>query len=99
PTEFYTLSLHDALPISEIQVRRGSAGGEARSGAAVLQRGHAASTATGRRRQHPARNQRLLLRLSHQTARVSEPLPRVLPARRRQDRKSTRLNSSHLGIS
>src|SRR5437899_8091652 len=67
-TEIYTLSLHDALPIS-------------REASAQATTSHAL-----RHRRRPAhRRQRLLpRRLGHQ------PL---------LDRKSTRLNSSHLGIS
>src|SRR5437899_5633734 len=59
-TEFYTLSLHDALPISAL--------GEARAGA----------RAAGGRREPPRSGRQ---------------------PRHRADRKSTRLNSSHLGIS
>src|SRR5258705_3165848 len=54
-TEIYTLSLHDALPISRTSVVRSCA---------------------------------------------SSPAPKTIRwSRRRRDRKSTRLNSSHLGIS
>src|SRR5256885_10889956 len=61
-TEIYTLSLHDALPISPARVRR--------QGAPRRRRGPAAG-------RHPGRD--------------GAPLP--------PDRKSTRLNSSHLVIS
>src|SRR5256885_4110776 len=66
-TEIYTLSLHDALPISP---RR------------------AAARAHRRHLQQPDRGD----------ARQDRVLPLYL-ARRRGDRKSTRLNSSHLVIS
>src|SRR5438045_7674048 len=61
PTETYTLSLHDALPISSARPMR---------------------RASRRRPRPPARRAR---------RRASRPDP--------PDRKSTRLNSSHLGIS
>src|SRR2546426_9178611 len=65
-TEIYTLSLHDALPISFLGGNRGGAGS---AGLALLRRASALpSGAHGRRHQHG-------------------------------DRKSTRLNSSHLVIS
>src|SRR5437899_4037942 len=57
-TEIYTLSLHDALPISAASLRAGA----------------------------PALGRGLRTRA-------------LRPPRRRRDRKSTRLNSSHLGIS
>src|SRR5207248_6065960 len=68
-TEIYTLSLHDALPISPVQAPR----------RCRRQRG---GVRRGRRRRGPGR-------------------PRVLGGNRgaRQDRKSTRLNSSHRTIS
>src|SRR5947199_3745729 len=70
PTFKYTLSLHDALPISSPSPcsRRSDRGD---TGCAR------ASRASCRRRPRPARR----------------------APRRRADRKSTRLNSSHLGIS
>src|SRR5436853_5131676 len=66
PTEIYTLSLHDALPISEFDELA-----------------------------------ELVLASLFVTARdTGAKLPTALDRRRRvQDRKSTRLNSSHLGIS
>src|SRR5262245_64546549 len=73
PTETFTLSLHDALPISDSPSRaarcpsRSPAGGEPRSG-------------------DPSRAKHLL------QEREGALLKEV-------DRKSTRLNSSHLGIS
>src|SRR5262245_63376440 len=74
-TEIYTLSLHDALPIS------------------------------GHRSGRPARPQRSSVRIAPQTQRRGEPDadPQGCQPDRRGaaggDRKSTRLNSSHLGIS
>src|SRR3989442_6853948 len=63
-TEIYTLSLHDALPISAIHLRAS--------------------------RQPPVPRQRLIL----------DPLPELRTEERfLQDRKSTRLNSSHVRIS
>src|SRR5437868_14950263 len=67
-TEIYTLSLHDALPISSAAVRSGSA----------------------RRDRARADGSRLSPRPSRRTAR---------PTRTDRDRKSTRLNSSHVSIS
>src|SRR2546430_12647883 len=72
-TEIYTLSLHDALPIS--------AAGEQRHGVAVVPR-------------HLHGEHQLAERLHHRAA-----PQRPVPHQRRQDRKSTRLNSSHSQIS
>src|SRR5438045_5259981 len=70
-TVFYTLSLHDALPIYHLQsgahVRAGSQAPSSRRTLPILQRAFAS------RRTRSLKN--------------------------RKDRKSTRLNSSHLGIS
>src|SRR5438045_8782436 len=68
PTELYTLSLHDALPISTTSTEL------ARSTVSLLN-----PITEGRRSPPPA-------------ARTGDRRPSV-------DRKSTRLNSSHLGIS
>src|SRR5947209_16106865 len=68
PTEIYTLSLHDALPIShEARARVGQA-------------------LRGPRRQHRDRAQ-------------AEETSRRRGEEEREDRKSTRLNSSHANIS
>src|SRR5437899_4387220 len=77
-TEIYTLSLHDALPISSgADARRRAADARAAPDPARARAGRGAD----RRRAD---------------ARARGPA-RHLP--RQQDRKSTRLNSSHLGIS
>src|SRR3712207_7201152 len=84
-TEIYTLSLHDALPISRGDVvpdQRGELrrpGGHPEGDPAHHQPGLRAAQ---RRGLQPGR----LLRRGHRPARV-------------QDRKSTRLNSSHANIS
>src|SRR5262245_63773816 len=67
PPEIYTLSLHDALPISVLRVQKTERASN------ILSR----CTANGRNAKTIARHLN----------------------RSRQDRKSTRLNSSHLGIS
>src|SRR5947199_8798637 len=76
PTEIYTLSLHDALPICGGQGQ----GAPARCSRRVRlgRRRVVHQSSTGRHRQSPRRG------------RGQEGRP---------DRKSTRLNSSHLGIS
>src|SRR5262245_64733603 len=75
PTEIYTLSLHDALPICGRRRPRSLAAGELEDA-----RHHGRSTARGR----PLRG---------------APSEGPGDPRRVLDRKSTRLNSSHLGIS
>src|SRR5205814_10380731 len=83
PTEIYTLSLHDALPISEPE-------------------GHEQTTRQPIRNAHEKRHPD-----ERNEPRVHvEPVCRDVRAReeehhehRERDRKSTRLNSSHLGIS
>src|SRR5438067_6284362 len=80
-TKIYTLSLHDALPISGAAVRRRppDPAGLGQGGALrVLQRDHCAAVAR-HLRPRAARGARLRRRL--------------------RDRKSTRLNSSHVSIS
>src|SRR5439155_25266630 len=80
PTEIYTLSLHDALPIS--------------TGPGDLQRREQSTTYGRRSPRSPA------LPYRHgTTARLPcEPADEDR-CRRRPDRKSTRLNSSHVAIS
>src|SRR5256885_10499423 len=75
-TEIYTLSLHDALPIS---LERGGAHGFGVDGDAALL----------------AARGRVGLAADH----LGEDAQRVLQGVHRVDRKSTRLNSSHLVIS
>src|SRR2546426_8401477 len=75
-TEIYTLSLHDALPISLRRARRA--------------RRSRARDARGLRVRPPPR-------LPGRAARLARPRGRL--SQRDGDRKSTRLNSSHLVIS
>src|SRR5262245_64500489 len=77
-TEIYTLSLHDALPISEQYQLFGA---DIAGGLGLAREGAAAEAA----------DSGVKLRHAH-----LEPGMRVGD---REDRKSTRLNSSHLGIS
>src|SRR3712207_7861573 len=78
-TEIYTLSLHDALPIS----RRGGKHRSLRRPTCRRARPTARPRAAARRR--PGQRQRMR--------------SRVPPDGRQEDRKSTRLNSSHANIS
>src|SRR5438874_13426862 len=75
PTEIYTLSLHDALPISGLPRGDGQ---------------------LARRRLVP-RRARLVRRAGQRPGREAPPLRQAHPLAR--DRKSTRLNSSHVEIS
>src|SRR3712207_8388419 len=87
PTDIYTLSLHDALPIFS-----------ARRGGSVLS---ISSAGTGRLlpltdKQPPAPP----VSAAARTTRAAPPAPaRPLPPARTRDRKSTRLKSSHANIS
>src|SRR5262245_62828916 len=76
PSETYTLSLHDALPISSMQRPTEDAGDTIFALLSVLS---------------PGREGDLALPLA------ADPLRSVRASQ--PDRKSTRLNSSHLGIS
>src|SRR5690606_41358757 len=79
----YSLPLHDALPISEMQSVR-----------------HHRAPLHGST--HPSRAQsfrRRLFILCQESARLPVPKLRVEATPREQDRKSTRLNSSHVKIS
>src|SRR5207249_11527674 len=93
-TAIYTLSLHDALPISEI-------GGLQR----IEQRGiHGRRKLTGDRRGQARTQQVSRQRAEHKTAGEESMRLAVIPAEqlgtaKSQDRKSTRLNSSHVSIS
>src|SRR2546426_11821083 len=98
-TEIYTLSLHDALPISH---RRVAVSAAARSLAADSGLGYLAGHgAQARVRSLPLRALALLEGVRHRGRRR----PAGPPHQRHdvhvgdQDRKSTRLNSSHLVIS
>src|SRR5205807_8741214 len=80
-TEIYTLSLHDALPISASNPARRLA---------VLRRRRGCRHGDGRLRRP---------RIRHARARDDAHVRAARCAARRVDRKSTRLNSSHLVIS
>src|SRR5205814_9470452 len=86
PTYIYTLSLHDALPIF---LRRGTVGDREVVGRGI---GHHTTGLVGEAHRRPA------AALQGQP-RADVQRPVVVPALVGQDRKSTRLNSSHLGIS
>src|SRR5690606_41742372 len=82
PTEIYTLSLHDALPISQP------------GGVRLRGEGDDPVDDRGRHRHHRPAHQR------RACAADPRPGPRhAAPPSRSQDRKSTRLNSSHVKIS
>src|SRR5205814_3983090 len=97
PTPTYTLSLHDALPISRRSVDREVAlfAGHAAEPESVpaephgeaAHRARSGGPAHHRRAQHLFRRHGARLRSGHR-----QPVHAT-------DRKSTRLNSSHLGIS
>src|SRR3712207_8242914 len=87
PTEIYTLSLHDALPILRGDCRRPSNGCVFAVQDGVSDFGDLSSPARWSGRGDPPGR----LRAPH-------PLPTVV-AVRPGDRKSTRLNSSHANIS
>src|SRR3712207_8609967 len=76
-TEIYTLSLHDALPISHRYSRW-------------------TSERVGRKRQDHGRR---AVRRRGRRVRQGVPHPHTHGRRGQQDRKSTRLNSSHANIS
>src|SRR5689334_23980024 len=81
PTEIYTLSLHDALPISGtvVQIQREKDGGPVHCGG-------------------PIGRHDVEIAVSVQITEVKPRSVRLEP-RGQQDRKSTRLNSSHSSIS
>src|SRR5256885_8768389 len=85
-TEIYTLSLHDALPISATR-RTSCTRRLSRSSAGSSTRRTAPSWSSAPRRATPARTRR------------TPPAGGPRAAARCSDRKSTRLNSSHLVIS
>src|SRR5690606_41634996 len=86
PPEFYTLSLHDALPIYLV--------------AAVVDRARTDAAGRARASSGPPRGGVALLRRGGgaRLARAAARPPRR-GAEPRRDRKSTRLNSSHVKIS
>src|SRR5438045_8327501 len=84
-TDTHSLSLHDALPIWQALLRLEGERHLCRGGAAEVR---AARPQRHRRRQEP------LQCLARSQRRPTVPAKRSVP-----DRKSTRLNSSHLGIS
>src|SRR5256885_6352918 len=86
PTEIYPLPLHAALPIL---------GPSPMGETAALGRGRGHRSRDGIRHRKPSDD----CSLSRALRRAPLPVPRSRRARRRQDRKSTRLNSSHLVIS
>src|SRR5205814_9457556 len=84
-TPIYPLSLHDALPISRDAAGRGAGGG------AVLE--------THRRARHRPRGAGRGRHREQPAVRGDRALVRGIREGGGPDRKSTRLNSSHLGIS
>src|SRR5207253_10147213 len=94
-TPIYTLSLHDALPISAAsspRTRRSSSPGSRHDGGLheAPPAGHARDGALLGGRAPPPAGRAALPRLRHPSLPGARPL---------QDRKSTRLNSSHVAIS
>src|SRR5207253_11408555 len=90
-TVIYTLSLHDALPIFEVKdfmKRDEVALGTSLSGDSVVTRAEAARL----------RNENLNLHRQIDAG-PAKPRPAADKSSSRQDRKSTRLNSSHVAIS
>src|SRR5690349_22079656 len=87
PTKTYTLSLHDALPISHVEIVRYGAGQDAmgRLGTLLVEGGGGAWARRGRWL-------RQVLRRPFDFLRTLKPWGWA-------DRKSTRLNSSHVEIS
>src|SRR5207249_8844764 len=97
PPELDTLSLHDALPISRARGRGGDAAARELAGDALPRHARAAraeraARRAGRRPREPGRPA-----LRRRDGR--EPVARDRRAPAAGDRKSTRLNSSHVSIS
>src|SRR5205814_3171760 len=92
PADTYTLSLHDALPICAIEVEWLARDGMTVTPNATLARVHG-----------PARSlliaERTVLNFLSHLSGVATLTRRFVRAAGGRDRKSTRLNSSHLGIS
>src|SRR5207249_8484871 len=98
-TAFYTLSLHDALPIS-----RGVAGGRACAGAGGAARraraaGAAGIAARGAAARHQRQDRDAMKSLGHVFPRGRATGAIIAQPFANADRKSTRLNSSHVSIS
>src|SRR5205814_8726414 len=89
PTAFYTLSLHDALPISRRDSKAGLLAPRHRRDSRGLRL--TSVTATRKITNHECNQER--------RAGVALDAGDRSEGRVNQDRKSTRLNSSHLGIS
>src|SRR5207253_9023353 len=90
PTQTYTLSLHDALPISERGHAQSPGTRPGRARHRALEQGH---------RRGLARAQLRAIAPADSRSRADHPGGRLRRARELQDRKSTRLNSSHVAIS
>src|SRR5207249_9243773 len=91
PPATYTLSLHDALPISEQPAQ------------AVRGERHERHEGGDQRRPAPEHRRRMVGGRIHRQQRLADRKQRgrrrILPPTIRRDRKSTRLNSSHVSIS
>src|SRR5690606_40820936 len=87
PTDIYTLSLHDALPISE-DAHGGTPLGGQRAWPPARAMASAMCRQVAKRRQAPTTSRQAILE-------TAMDLNDIL----RSDRKSTRLNSSHVKIS
>src|SRR5207302_8736933 len=99
PPDVYTLSLHDALPIWRGQRRRGRRADVRDARFRAADHAHVSAGPSARQdqaRRAPGRNRRL-----REESALDMELERTLSAypERQQDRKSTRLNSSHVKIS
>src|SRR5207248_10513072 len=90
--QIYTLSLHDALPIS----RRGAEADRDRAGAGELENLINRGAVRSRERGHTIKNRYVILEWDDS---VGISKGHETPSTSRQDRKSTRLNSSHRTIS
>src|SRR5207253_11454624 len=94
-TMLYTLSLHDALPISGPPTARPSRSSTPRPSSPTASPCWAASASSPLPRTDPDEHDRPHRRRQPDHARDAAPGP----GRRGLDRKSTRLNSSHVAIS
>src|SRR5207253_6199288 len=96
-TSLYTLSLHDALPISEGRVRT-LAGGD------LFEFGDKDGSGDSVRLQHPLgisfwQGHLLIADTYNHKIKLLDPKARSVNTFAGRDRKSTRLNSSHVAIS